>query len=269
LPAPKNKPKSGKGSSSSLYLNAKPLHRPSGGATDTSVSPASASATRSSVDAPLPTVTAGRGGVAVDAAAAVVEASTTHHELGSAGPGGSATAPAVVPATASLLVPRIRPNMYSCTTDASESGGRVDALACGRAELSTEEVVGPTLGPAPPPPNATDGYKAVGMDSAPYEIGDGDRVVEVSQADLRKAMGQAKQYDFAVPPPKEEVKIAASFWSRASGTVEQQYKPSSLQKRKHQINSLAADAAAHASEIAARGSKGMKSKRETAAKYGW
>ena len=51
--------------------------------------------------------------------------------------------------------------------------------------------------------------------------------------------------------------------------MEQQYQANSQQKRKHQINSLAADAMARSSEIAARGSKGMKSKKETAAKYGW
>ena len=68
---------------------------------------------------------------------------------------------------------------------------------------------------------------------------------------------------------RQDVKIAATFWSRTSGAVEQQYKASSLQKRKHQINSLAADAMAKQSEVAARSSKGMKSKKETAAKYGW
>lgn len=273
LPAPKNKLKSGKGSSSSLYLNAKPLHRPSGCAIDASVSSASASAIRGLADAPPPKVAAGCGGMAVgeaaDAAAASVEAPPSHHGLGVPGQGGTPMTLAAPSATASLLVPRIRHEMYSCATDASASGGKIDGPTCGRAEPSSEEVMGPTLGPAPPPPSAAGGYEAGGMEPPPYEISDSDRVVEVSQADLRKAMGPAKQYDFAVPPPKEEVKIAANFWSRASGTVEQQYKPSSLQKRKHQINSLAADAAARASEIAARGSKGMKSKRETAAKYGW
>ena len=72
-----------------------------------------------------------------------------------------------------------------------------------------------------------------------------------------------------MPPPKDEVKISATFWNRASGGMEQQYQANSQQKRKHQINSLAADAMARSSEIAARGSKGMKSKKETAAKYGW
>ena len=102
----------------------------------------------------------------------------------------------------------------------------------------------------------------------PHDI-DERHVVDVNADALLKAMGPAKQYDFAVPPPREEVKIAANFWSRTSGAVEAQYKPSSLQKRKHQINSLAADAAARSAEVYARGSKGMKSKKETAAKYGW
>ena len=120
--------------------------------------------------------------------------------------------------------------------------------------------MGPAAGPSTPAEAA--------YGNVPTDL-DEHNVVEVDANALRKAMGAAKQYDFAVPPPKEEVKIAANFWSRTTGAVEQHHKASSLQKRKHQINSLAADAAARSAEIAARGTKGMKSKKETAAKYGW
>lgn len=130
------------------------------------------------------------------------------------------------------------------------------------ASLTYDVPVGPALGPSTDD-GVFGGYEEIeGVDLS------AGSVIDVSQADLRKAIGQAKQYDFA-PMPQEEVKIAANFWSRSSGAVEATYKPSSLQKRKHQINSLAADAAARSAEIAARGSKGMKSKKETAAKYGW
>ena len=94
-------------------------------------------------------------------------------------------------------------------------------------------------------------------------------MVQVSQDALKKALGAQKQYEFTIPAPPAEVKVAATFWNRSTGGYEQQYQASSLQKRKHQINSLAADAKMRAVEVSARGSKGMKSKKETAAKYGW
>jgi proline-rich protein PRCC len=80
-------------------------------------------------------------------------------------------------------------------------------------------------------------------------------------------MGPARQ--FAVPAPKEEVKISANFWSRQSGSVETSYQPSRMQKRKHQINSLAADCAAKRSELEQRRSQGFQTKAQTQAKYGW
>ena len=72
-----------------------------------------------------------------------------------------------------------------------------------------------------------------------------------------------------VPAPPQEVKIAAEFWNRSSGSKESTYQPSRLQKRKHQINSLAAQCAEQRVELEQRMRHGSKSKAQTAAKYGW
>ena len=45
--------------------------------------------------------------------------------------------------------------------------------------------------------------------------------------------------------------------------------PYQVHKRKHQINSLAADCAANRIELEQRKSQGHKSKQQTQAKYGW
>ena len=56
---------------------------------------------------------------------------------------------------------------------------------------------------------------------------------------------------------------------RSSGSKESTYQPSRLQKRKHQINSLAAQCAEQRVELEQRMRHGSKSKAQTAAKYGW
>ena len=63
--------------------------------------------------------------------------------------------------------------------------------------------------------------------------------------------------------------IAANSWNRSTGAVEQQYTASVMQKRKHQINSLAAEAAERSVEFAQRRGSNFKTKAETQAKYGW
>ena len=140
------------------------------------------------------------------------------------------------------------------------------------AELTYEAPVGPAPGPSDLVAEAFyggDGHgDRYGGASMPADF-DPSQVVELDADAMARGVGAAKQYDFVVPPPREEVKIAANVWSRTSGQVEQQYKASSTQKRKNQINSLAAEAATRSHEVYARGSKGMKSKKETAAKYGW
>lgn len=69
--------------------------------------------------------------------------------------------------------------------------------------------------------------------------------------------------------PKDDAKVAAKFWNRQTSTFEQSYQPSSLQKRKHQINSLAHQAMMNAGELQARQASSRKTKGDTAAKYGW
>mmetsp|Transcript_24785 Transcript_24785/g.59863 ORF Transcript_24785/g.59863 Transcript_24785/m.59863 type:complete len:100 (-) Transcript_24785:188-487(-) len=69
--------------------------------------------------------------------------------------------------------------------------------------------------------------------------------------------------------PKDDAKVQAKFWNRQTSSFQQTYQPSSLQKRKHQINSLAHAAIANAGELAARQASSRKSKGDTAAKYGW
>jgi len=65
------------------------------------------------------------------------------------------------------------------------------------------------------------------------------------------------------------VKISANFWNRKTGAVEEYHKPNKLQKRKHQINSLAFDVKEKATELAQRRSSGNLTKQQTQAKYGW
>jgi len=88
-----------------------------------------------------------------------------------------------------------------------------------------------------------------------------------AQDALKQAMGPARQYEVA--RPAEETKISASFWNRRTGAVESSHKPSSMQKRKHQINSLAFDCKERSAELQARAAQGFKTKAQTMAKYGW
>ena len=92
-------------------------------------------------------------------------------------------------------------------------------------------------------------------------------MVSVSQDEMRAAFGPTRQYE--VPAPPQEVKIAAEFWNRSSGSKESTYQPSRLQKRKHQINSLAFDCKERSAELQARAAQGFKTKAQTMAKYGW
>jgi hypothetical protein len=69
-----------------------------------------------------------------------------------------------------------------------------------------------------------------------------DRIFSISQDEIKRHIGPAPQY--VLERPAEEVTVAAKFYNRKSGSVESMYKPNTLQKRKHQINSLAFDAQA-------------------------
>ena len=63
--------------------------------------------------------------------------------------------------------------------------------------------------------------------------------------------------------------VKAKFYNRSTGTFETTFKSSSIHKRKHQINSLAAQCAEQRVELEQRMRHGSKSKAQTAAKYGW
>mmetsp|Transcript_77785 Transcript_77785/g.154537 ORF Transcript_77785/g.154537 Transcript_77785/m.154537 type:complete len:316 (-) Transcript_77785:462-1409(-) len=240
-----------------VYANAKPLNRaPTASAAKPSSMPLERTAPASH---PTPAVVGPTG---------AAPCTSSPHASSSVGDAGDGSDAASDPAQRSqpplaTLRPRLNTSMYDVQPDPEEPvTGSVTGSVTGAGGMMYEQPAGPVMGPQVVEDGAFEGYAEPGFD-----MSDG-KVMDISQADLRKVMGDAKQYDFA-PAPQPEVKIAANFWNRSSGAVEAHYQPSSLQKRKHQINSLAADAAARAAEIAARGSKGMKSKAETAAKYGW
>lgn len=281
LPPPKNAPKTGKSSVASLYDRAKPLHRKpdpaSSSSTSAAVSDAVGSSASSCGSSACSTVSGAYGGGASSApgGGGVVEEDEDEEgeDVGIGLGGGGLGLPQ--PTSAELL-PRLRLGLYdqaaqsapkaADTSRPSDTESTYSAGPC----LTYEVPAGPSLGPASGPyPGLDDGAGAYAEAPAYYEGMDEGNTVSVSHDDLRKAMGAQKQYDFMVPPPKEDVKIASTAWNRQTGSLEQRYQASSTQKRKHQINALAADAAVRSAEVLARGSKGLKSKRETAAKYGW
>jgi hypothetical protein len=261
LPAPKNQQKSGKSSAALLYSRAQPLHRKASAAA--AVEPASSS---SSSSLPVVASSAARdseaSGVCVGAASSYAGMRADEVDERAASATGAHSGVAAVPAGAPSLLPQLRPGLYDPVAEPEP-----EPAAPG---MMYEAPVGPAMGPAVGLyPGVDDGAGAYAEAPAYYEGMDEANTVSVSQDELRRAMGAQKQYDFMVPPPKEEVKIAATVWNRQTGGMEQQYQASSTQKRKHQITALAADAAMRSAEITARGSKGLKSKKETAAKYGW
>ena len=139
-------------------------------------------------------------------------------------------------------------------------------MAAADEEVELGPAVGPAL-PGPALPGGDDAYSAYA--EMPFFDGDPSKVVSVSQDELRRAMGHAKQYEAALPPPPKEAKVAANVWSRSTGVIEQQYQASTGQKRKNQIQTLASQAAAKAPMLQQQRASGLKTKKETAAKYGW
>ena len=69
--------------------------------------------------------------------------------------------------------------------------------------------------------------------------------------------------------PATEAKVNASFWNAQAGKFTTSATGSKVQKRKHQINTLAAQAAAMEVHIAKKRAMGYKHKAESKAKYGW
>ena len=270
LPPPKNASKAGAKSVSSLYANAKPLAKKAAGVPSAPPSgPAASPAAGPSVG---PGVGSGGGSgsgsgsaqagpapcLAVAAAAAMGEPDEMDDGM-----------PA---APAPLLRPRLNTSMYDVAPPAADpyTAAAGPALPGGAPDgaLPYDVPAGPAFGPPTDDGVAVEGYDEVAAGYGGYDLSEG-RVLDIDQAAMAKMVGQARQYDFNVPSAPQEVKVSAGFWSRTSGEVVQHYQPSSLQKRKHQINSLAAQAKAAAGDISKRSSSSMKSKKETAAKYGW
>ena len=104
-------------------------------------------------------------------------------------------APAVpaIPAAAPSLLPKMRVGMY----DEPEPSTGAAAEIGGAAGLLYDAPVGPALGPSS---DVTGAYSSAEpySEAPPYGFDEGN-VIEISQEALKKAMGQAKQYDFAVP----------------------------------------------------------------------
>eukprot|EP00967_Tisochrysis_lutea_P115979 scaffold186274_cov28-Tisochrysis_lutea.AAC.1 len=132
---------------------------------------------------------------------------------------------------------------------------------------------GGSVGPAPPPAYGAGGEPSgrMGGHEIPsdfYEMAQDGAVMTLSQEELKRSIGPAHHYD--IPKPVQDVQISASFWNRKTGQVESGGpKPSKLQKRKHQINSLAQASLERAQELSFVSASGRKSKSETAKKYGW
>jgi len=63
--------------------------------------------------------------------------------------------------------------------------------------------------------------------------------------------------------------IASVAYDPATGESQTVYKPSKVQKRKHQINSLAYSAAERELELMEKKGNSNKTKSQTQAKYGW
>jgi len=97
-------------------------------------------------------------------------------------------------------------------------------------------------------------------------------VIEVSQEQIKRGIAR-NGIDATLfaqkQPDADEVAVQAKFYNRSTGSYDTTFKASKVHKRKHQINSLAAECAANRIELEQRKSQGHKSKQQTQAKYGW
>jgi len=172
--------------------------------------------------------------------------------------GGLAATPARLSAPA---LPLVNTALYAQPEAAAGVTGAYGAceLPPPRAVHAHTSAAGPSCGPS--------GQAADAVPADFLEAERNEKVISISQDALKRSMGPARQYE--IPKPAEDVTISANFYNRGSGELEQSYKPNKMQKRKHQINSLAFDCAAKSSELAMRASHGIKTKQQTQAKYGW
>uniref|UniRef100_A0A7S3K0Y3 Uncharacterized protein n=1 Tax=Aureoumbra lagunensis TaxID=44058 RepID=A0A7S3K0Y3_9STRA len=73
----------------------------------------------------------------------------------------------------------------------------------------------------------------------------------------------------AVSNYTSEIKVATPFYDPRTGSNITTYRPSKLQRRRHQINALAVTAAERELQLLERNNHSLKTKAQTHAKYGW
>ncbi|KAJ1630943.1 hypothetical protein T492DRAFT_999496 [Pavlovales sp. CCMP2436] len=95
----------------------------------------------------------------------------------------------------------------------------------------------------------------------------GDGMAAFDQGELQRTYRPANEV--VVNRPAADVKVEGRVFNRSTGVTELTAKPTGTQKRKHQINHLAHQYYQNAAELDQRGKKGLKSKSETGARYGW
>lgn len=95
-----------------------------------------------------------------------------------------------------------------------------------------------------------------------------DESVEVADVRGRIETRTAEQLA-ATSEFTSEVRIAANFYNPKTGTNITTVRPSKLQRRRHQINSLAVSAAERELALLEQQSAGRTTKRQTQSKYGW
>ena len=93
---------------------------------------------------------------------------------------------------------------------------------------------------------------------------------DVSAVDVQHWAASGQSDNVAQPGPQSQSNQPESgFWSTEKGAVVQSAKPNKLHKRKHQINTLAFEAAAREVDLLNQRGQSVKTKAETQAKYGW
>lgn len=105
--------------------------------------------------------------------------------------------------------------------------------------------------------------------SAGFDIPDDAHVVELNGDDMRNTNWEASMASAPPQPKREKVEVVSKVWDSRKGQAVVTSEPSHMQKRKHQINSLAYQAKQMAADLATRSGAGHKTKAQTYSKYGW
>jgi len=94
-------------------------------------------------------------------------------------------------------------------------------------------------------------------------------VVEVDAADLRKRSLKDELEAKILDSSQSQPDVEATFWNARAGTVHVVHEPGKLQKRKHQINSLAFQAASMETALATQRANSARIRQVARSKYGW